>query len=226
MGIMKLIFIRHPETEANVKKLIYGRTESKYSPKGEASVDWVLDQLSSKHIDRIYASPLKRAAYLAEKIAERHTSSLEVVLDERLMEMNFGDFENKTNDEARILYGDGFELFWNDFANFKIPNGETLGDVRDRITEFLRELKGKQPSDKSIEEMIKDDPIGTLEPKTDNEETIVIVAHSLVIRSAFSFLMNIPLEEIWHIDIKPASITEIIYRHNYGILSKLISPNI
>lgn len=67
---MKLIFIRHPETEANVKRLIYGKTESEYSDRGRASVNAVVEQLSNKKIDAIYSSPRKRAADLAEAIAK------------------------------------------------------------------------------------------------------------------------------------------------------------
>jgi len=33
---VKLILIRHPETEANAKRLIYGRKESEYTEKGRA----------------------------------------------------------------------------------------------------------------------------------------------------------------------------------------------
>ena len=58
---VKLILIRHPETEANAKRLIYGRTESEYTEKGRASVATVVEQLSQIDIHMIYSSPLKRA---------------------------------------------------------------------------------------------------------------------------------------------------------------------
>jgi alpha-ribazole phosphatase len=225
---MKLIFIRHPETEANVRKVIYGRTDSWYSPKGEASVALVTERLRDLEIDRIYASPLKRAAFLAEEITVDHNrrregEPLKVAHDDRLIEMNFGIFENKSNQEAKELYGEGFEKLWQDFLNFKIPGGENLTQVRDRVVDFLKEICAQEPVGRSLAEELKEDPIGALEPAKTTEITLVIVAHSLVIRSALSWFLNISLEDIWHIDIKPAGMVEILYRNGYAMLTKLTS---
>jgi broad specificity phosphatase PhoE len=42
-----------------------------------------------------------------------------------------------------------------------------------------------------------------------------------VIRGALSWLLNIPLNEMWRFEIKPASIVEVSYRGGYGFLSGL-----
>jgi len=198
MGIIKLIFIRHPETEANAQRLVYGRTESEYTPRGIESIAWVLDQLSDRGIDRIYASPLKRAALLAGEIAKSNSPPIDVVFDDRLMEMDFGKFENRTIEEIKELFGEDLLRFRKDYVDFRVPKGESFSEVQDRVIEFIGELKAKK-----------------------DNETIVIVAHSLVIRAALSFLMNIPLREIRRFDIRPSGIVEI---NSDGILSKIIYP--
>ncbi|NLY72038.1 MAG: histidine phosphatase family protein [Clostridiales bacterium] len=198
MGIIKLIFIRHPETEANVKRLVYGRTESEYTPRGIESIAWVLEQLSDTSIDRIYASPLKRAAFLASEIAKSNSPPIEVVFDDRLMEMDFGNFENRTIEEIMEIFGEELLHFRNDYVNFRIPKGESFSQVKDRVKEFIKELEAQKEN-----------------------ETVVVVAHSLVIRAALSFLMNIPLKEARRFDIRPSGIVEI---NSDGILSKLIYP--
>lgn len=223
---MKLIFIRHPETEANVRKVIYGRTDSWYSPKGEDSVPLVIAYLKDVEIDSLYASPLKRASYLAEQIAMDHnrrrtTEPLVPAIDERLIEMHFGIFENKSNQEAKELYGDGYENLWLDLPNFQIPEGETLTQVKERVVDFLKEVCAKEPIGKSMLERLEEDPIGSMEAVAQKEQTIVIVAHALVIRGALSWLMNIPLSDIWHIDIKPANLLEVIYRNGFAMLTRL-----
>jgi alpha-ribazole phosphatase len=221
---VKLILIRHPETEANAKRLIYGRTESEYTEKGRASVATVVEQLSEVEIHCIYSSPLKRASDLAKAIADSHSSDsrkLEVIIDDRLQEMHFGIFENKTNEEARELYGDGFDHFLHDFANFVVPEGESLSQVRDRAVEFLKELLASESSMPTFEEMVKQDPVKAIERWEAESKTVVIVAHSLLIRGALSWLLNIPLNEIWRIDIKPAAIVEVSYRGGYGFLTGL-----
>ena len=221
---VKLILIRHPETEANAKRLIYGRTESEYTEKGRASVATVVEQLSQVDIHMIYSSPLKRALDLAKAIAESHSSDsrkIEVNVDERLQEMHFGIFENKTNEQARELYGDGFDHFLHDFANFVVPEGESLSQVRDRAVDFLKELLASELPEEPFEEMVKRDPIKAIERWDEEGKTVVIVAHSLVIRGALSWLLNIPLNEMWRFEIKPASIVEVSYRGGYGFLSGL-----
>ncbi len=216
---MKVIFIRHPETEANVKKLIYGRTESGYSEKGKASVGTVVEQLSDTKIDAIYSSPLRRAADLAEAIAEVH--GLEVTMEDRLQEMHFGIFENKTSEEAREIYGEGFDDFWYDFVNFQVPEGENLGQVRNRAVEFLQELLAPEASGESFADLMKKDPAKAVALQYEENRTVAVVAHSLVIRGALSWILNIPLEEIWRIDVKPAAIVEVTYRRGFGFLTGL-----
>ena len=143
MGIIKLIFIRHPETEANAQRLVYGRTESEYTPRGIESIAWVLDQLSDRGIDRIYASPLKRAALLAGEIL-RVTASHRCGFDDRLMEMNFGKFENRTIEEIKELFGEDLLRFRKDYVDFRVPKGESFSEVQDRVIEFIGELKAKK----------------------------------------------------------------------------------
>ena len=221
---MKLIFIRHPETEANVKRLIYGRTESEYSDRGRASVNAVVEQLADTKIDAIYTSPRKRAADLATAIAEGHSSDshrLNVITEDRIQEMHFGIFENMTTGDARKMYGEGFDDFWHNFADFRVPEGETLSQVKDRTVAFLQELLASDASQESFEELMKKDPIKAIDQRHVENGTVVIVAHSLVIRSALSWLLDIPLNKVWHIDIKPAAIVEVSYRGRYGFLTGL-----
>jgi broad specificity phosphatase PhoE len=224
---MVFYFVRHPETQANVKRLIYGKTDSDYSEKGRSSVDLVVKQLSELKIDKIFSSPLKRAAFLANAIASSHQKEgkdLNVFLDPRLEEMNFGIFENKTDEEARAIYGHGFDKFWFDFANFQVPEGENLGQVRDRTVEFIKEIAAPVLSGKTVEEIFKEDPKKIIDQENHSGEIIVIVAHSLVIKSALSFLLNMDLENIWHIDIQPAGIVEVSYYNGFGILTGLNNP--
>ncbi len=223
---MRLIFVRHPETEANVKRLIYGRTDSAYSEKGEASVEKVVNHMADKHIDAIYSSPLRRAAFLAEAIAENHSDGsrkLEVIKDDRLQEMHFGIFENKTNKEAEELYGEGYDQFWHDFANFDVPEGENLGQVKERVVDFLNCICANGTTKKSLRELMKEDPEKVLEQQHKKSRTVIIVAHALVIKSALSFLLNMPLDKIWHIDIQPAAIVQVSYHNGFGVLTELRS---
>jgi alpha-ribazole phosphatase len=199
---MKIILIRHPETVANAKRLIYGRSDSNYTERGRASIHKVCKEMSGINIDAIYSSPLRRAYDLAKAIAKSHEKISDedaVITDARLEEMYFGLFENKTNEEAREIYGKGYERFEYDFPNFQMPEGESMRQVKHRTVEFLKEML----SDAS------------------EKATYVVVAHAIVIRGALSFFLKIPLEKIWHIDVKPASLIEVSYKDDMGILTRL-----
>jgi len=198
---MRLIFIRHPETQANVKGLIYGRSESDYSDMGKASVSWVVEQMKELDFDVIYASPLKRTAYLAEQIAKDHDAD-GIIFEDRLMEMHCGIFENMSNSDAREKYKDEYESLINNYNRYVIPQGESFEMVYHRVVTFLKETFKNHPA----------------------EQTIVFVAHSMVILAALAYLLQIELDDIWHIKINPAAIVDVHYEAEFGMLQGLKAP--
>ncbi len=202
---MRLLFIRHPETQANVQKLIYGRSESEYSDKGKASILWVVKQMRELNFDAMYASPLKRTAYLAEQIAQEHGYE-EIIFEERLMEMHCGIFENMSNQDAKEKYKNEYEELLNNYSRYVIPQGESFEMVYHRTAALLNEI---------FEEF----------KKKDTDKTIVFVTHSMVIRSALAYLLKIQLDDIWHIKIDPASIVDIHYEADFAMLQGLKSPS-
>lgn len=199
---MRLIFIRHPQTQANAARVIYGRTESDYSPQGKQSIPGIVARLEGIRPDRIYASPLKRTAYLAQRIAERHGVE-KILFEDRLLEMNFGIFENKTLEEVRAIPGEHYEKLMADYNHYTVPGGESFCQVQARVKEFLDELWSE---------------------KAEEAGTYIIVAHSMVIRGALSHLLEIPLDAIWHLRIEPGAVVDVAYDCNYGMLQGLYLP--
>ncbi len=196
---MRLILIRHPETQANVNGLIYGRSESGYSEKGRESIPWVVDYLGNRSIDAIYASPLKRTADLAHAIGR--TQDIKVEFHQDLLEMNFGVFENMTPKEAAQKHREHFDAYISDYAGYPIPEGESFKDVYERVSGFLRLIPEK-------------------------DKTSVIITHGMVIKAALAYLLNVSLEEVWHFSTRPAAVIEIEYKNNYGVLHALTGPDI
>lgn len=199
---MRLIFIRHPETQANVNKLIYGRSESDYSEAGRTSILWVVEQMRNLDFDVMYASPSKRTTFLAEQIAKDHNFT-DIRSEERILEMHCGIFENMSNGEAKKKYEKEYDALINNYTHYVIPQGESFKMVRDRVKLFLEEIFQKHSK----------------------EQTIVFVTHSMVIRSALSYLLKIDLDDIWHIKIDPASIVDIHYESEFAMLQGLRAPS-
>ena len=132
---MKFFFLRH--TSLNIDPdVFYGQTDLDVSSSFENEVKGILKKIKTEEINikkiKIYSSPLKRCIKLAKKIS----SDFEV--DERLKELNLGDWEMKKMSSIPKKLKDEWE---NDLMNFKIPNGETNQMFLKRLNGFLDSVK-------------------------------------------------------------------------------------
>ena len=69
---MKILLIRHPQTEALKNRIIYGRSESPLTPEGVASIAWAAEKLKAADLAVLFCSPQERARLLADGIAKEH----------------------------------------------------------------------------------------------------------------------------------------------------------
>ncbi len=194
---MRIIIIRHPETLANTAKLIYGKTESDYTPRGSLSMVWVLNRLKGRRVDAVFSSPMERTVKLATALSVEHSCSLSIC--EELIEMDFGVFENMNRDQAKEKHPLEFQAYMADYANYKIPGGESFMEVVRRLTEFLKQLQ-------------------------DDSATYVLVTHGMAMKAALAYLLDISAKIVWHFSTTPATILEIEFHDHYGILMGLTSP--
>lgn len=90
---MKLILVRHAETEWNLDGIIQGHSDSSLTCRGlrETSVLLAAFSASEYQIERVYASPLGRARQMGQSTAEHFRCSL--TAEPALKEQAFGQFE-------------------------------------------------------------------------------------------------------------------------------------
>ena len=90
-----LYVVRHGETDYNVARRICGHAEAQLTEKGYQQAELVAEKIAKQgiQIDRLLASPLKRAQETARKIAERNQLTIET--EPRLIEMNFGIYDGE-----------------------------------------------------------------------------------------------------------------------------------
>ncbi|MFT3697958.1 MAG: histidine phosphatase family protein [Kofleriaceae bacterium] len=95
---MKLVLVRHGDTEWSPFRRLAGRTNLLLTEAGEANAGKLGDRLA-KHgpFDRVYTSPLDRAKRTA--VLAGYPDAL---VDERLIEMDFGSYEGQTVQEIRV----------------------------------------------------------------------------------------------------------------------------
>lgn len=138
---MKLYITRHGETAWNAEYKVLGRTDIPLNEKGRAQAAELAEKMKDIELDMIFCSPLSRAKETAETIAA--LKGMTVITDDRLIETNFGDFEEAPRfcEEYQNAKRDHFKRY---------PNGESFFDMAYRIYDFLYEIKRNYPDKKIL----------------------------------------------------------------------------
>ena len=131
---MKLFFLRHTSLNVDID-VFYGQTDLDVSDRFEQEVKLIQKKIKNFNIDtnsiKVYSSPLKRCIKLTNKLTENF------IVDERIKEMNLGDWEMKKM--SSISKKD--KLDWeNNLLSFKIPNGESNNEFLKRLKSFLEDI--------------------------------------------------------------------------------------
>ncbi len=99
--------------------------------------------MRGEKLDAVYASDLIRARETAASIAASH--GLEVRLDERLREFDFGTWEGLTWDEIVAKYPRAAQSGRTSARNYTPDGGERFGLVCDRVRTFLGDIGAAAP---------------------------------------------------------------------------------
>lgn len=166
----RVLFMRHPETTYNISRQLSGRLDVDLSEKGEDQARRAADAIVAWEPDRIISSPLKRCHAIADDAAER--LGLEVMNDERIIEIDFGDVEGVVKDTLADM---GLEFPWEirDGHSVAAKNAETFEDLIARAKTFV-------------------DYVATLPGKT------VCVTHGGLTRAVYGAVYQEPVELFWN----------------------------
>ncbi len=126
-----MIFLRHPTPDVPAGTC-YGRTDLDIAKIGHEQIANAIKV--TPVVKRIIASPALRCRKLAISIADRN--GLTPIYDERLWEMNMGDFEGQLWTEIDRKKS---EKWLENPMNNSTPNGESFADVQSRVLEALEQ---------------------------------------------------------------------------------------
>lgn len=98
---MKLIIVRHGETEENRAGIIQGHFPGVLSELGKRQAKKLAERLKNEEIDLIISSDLIRALDTAKEIIKFH-AGIDLVSDKRLRERCFKEFEGKKKKDLGI----------------------------------------------------------------------------------------------------------------------------
>ena len=189
-----VILCRHGETDWNRLGRYQGRTDIPLNERGREQARELARSLADEPIVAVYSSTLARAYDTACEVALLR--GLDVKRDPRLDEINQGLWEGLRRDEIVVNHGE-LHARWLEYPlDLRLPQGETLEEVRERVRSAL-------------------DDILLLHPNG----TVCLVAHSVSMAVVKHELRGIPLADALQTLPKNASWERITVRDYDAIQS-------
>jgi ribonuclease H / adenosylcobalamin/alpha-ribazole phosphatase len=129
--------LRHGQTEHTPERRYSGRNDLPLSRTGRAEAEAAGVRAKELGIEVVIASPLRRTRETAEIVAA--ALGLPVIFDDDLVELDFGDLEGLTFDEARAKHPLAARRFRDD-VTVAAPGGESVADVSARVARARRRI--------------------------------------------------------------------------------------
>jgi len=190
----EIILVRHGETEWNVAEVFRGQIDIDLSEAGVKQAELLAGYLSTSTIEAIYSSPLKRALKTAEIIANPH--KLKVNVEPDLIDLNFGRWQGLSHEAVKEKYGELYTTWITHPEQVKMPDGETLEDVRKRVIRVNNKV-------------IKN-----------HKGTIIIVGHRVVNKVMICALLGLDNSHFWKIRQDTCGISIFAYQNEQFILTR------
>ena len=133
-----LYIIRHGETEWNKIGRYQGITDVPLNDNGIAQAKACANALKDVYFDRILSSDLSRALVTAETI--RGNRNVDITVDSRLREIDFGDWEKLLFSEIEERWPGLIDQMYRQPDIVKLPNGESFQEVQNRAWDGLSEI--------------------------------------------------------------------------------------
>lgn len=172
---MKLYLVRHTRVDVP-SGICYGQTDVPLADSFETEMESIRSRLSGIQFGHIFCSPLSRCVKLGISL------EYPLLLDDRLKELNFGEWEGQTWD--KIFESERGGKWFTDYLNEACPNGESYRDILQRVESFIADL-----------------------PKTD--ANILVITHAGVIRAFRVLLKNWPVKRAFDKPVAYGQVTII-----------------
>jgi alpha-ribazole phosphatase/probable phosphoglycerate mutase len=179
---MRLVLVRHGEPEASARGRCYGALDVGLSAVGQAQSERLGRALRSVDVAAIVSSPRRRAFETAAVVARPH--SLDVRVESRLAELDFGELEGRTYDEIAAELPDLYAEWMTRPTEVRFPEGESYAELETRVLASVAQLR---------------EELGGL--------TVVAVTHGGVVRAVLRDALGLPRERVFRISVEPASVS-------------------
>ncbi len=187
-----LILVRHGESTGNAEGLLLGRIDAPLTDRGLAQARSLAPEMDG--VARVVSSPLARARATAEALG----TGLPVEIDERWIEVDYGEFDGRplgtVPDEVWVR--------WRSDPAYRPPGGESLQEAGRRISA-------------ACEELFAADGSGAR-----GSGAVVVVSHVSPIKLAACWALGLGEAGTWRLYLATASITRITWGTDGPVLSR------
>ena len=224
--MMKLVLIRHGESEWNKLNLFTGWTDVDLSEKGheEAKAAGRLLKAEGYDFDICYTSILKRAIHtLNHVLDEMDRVWLPVVKSYKLNERHYGALQGLNKAETAEKYGDEQVKIWRRSYDVKPPALETTDERAPQNQEMFRGIDPKElPLNESLETTVERVvPYFEEVIKADMKagKRVLIAAHGNSLRALVKYFDNMSNEEIIGVNIPTGSPLVYEFDDNFNVVN-------
>ena len=177
-----IIFLRHGQAENNTKKILAGRSPGvNLTETGIQQAEQTGKMLELLNVSKIYSSPIDRALQTAE-IVGKHCD-LEIIPDQRLIELDMGKFTKMPYDEIFAKHGNVFLKFYVGNDDVSENGVETFATVQKRVFDMVDFVV-----------------------KNHKNENVVLVTHMDPIKAMIGRVLNLKPEILFELIIANASL--------------------
>jgi broad specificity phosphatase PhoE len=192
---MKTIYlIRHGETQANREGIFRGRGEVPLSPAGLKQAGELRAHFSSLKVERVFSSPLKRAAETATICFPLQA----IELQELVNNLDLGRWAGRKKKEIAQEEPELWRRWLEEPEKMSFPGGESLAAVKARTRHFNLLLAAA------------------------HEEQIAVVSHRSVLKALLAEALGLGEKWFWKFHLDNASVTVLLHDVTRGfVLAKL-----
>ena len=177
-----IIFLRHGQAKNNIERILAGRTEGvPLTDVGIKQAEHTAELLKHMNVSAIYSSPIERAKHTAEIVGGHN--SLDVTIDDRLIELDMGKFTGVPYDEIFTSHGNVFMKFYNGELEIAHNGVETFTEVKKRVLGIVDHVIEKHP-----------------------DENVVLVTHMDPIKAMLSTIVDLSPTNLFELIIENASL--------------------
>jgi len=171
----RIVLVRHGQTAWNREVRFRGRADLPLDDFGLQQAEATGRYLRTRWpVDVVYASPMQRAMETAQAIAAAHDLTAQSF--DGLLDIDFGEWQGRSPEEVEEDDPKLLKAWFEAPHTVRVPGGESLADVRDRVVSGLDRVIERHPG-----------------------QTVAMVGHTVVNRVLLCAVLGLGNDHFWRL---------------------------